>query len=90
VALCTPGPVEVIDITDGVFRAQGRIILGRTAGLRFTSERPASFPRSIISGQSRLRALRGTGQVLVCFTPYWNNHLYELMTGDTIDRSIFE
>jgi uncharacterized protein (AIM24 family) len=90
VVLTTPGPVETIEITDGVFRAQGRIILGRTAGLRFTSERPASFLRSYISGQSRLRVLRGTGRVLVCFTPYWNRHLYEVMTGDTIDRSIFE
>jgi uncharacterized protein (AIM24 family) len=89
-ALNAPGPVEMVEIRDGAFRAQGRIILGRTAGLRFTSERPAPFPRNLIAGQRRLRALTGTGRVLVCFTPYWNEHMYALMTGGTIERSLFE
>lgn len=90
VALNAPGPVETVEITDGAFRAQGRIILGRTAGLRFTSERPARFPRNLIAGQRRLRVLRGTGRVLVCFTPYWNEHMYRTMTGGTVERSLFE
>lgn len=90
VALNTPGPVETVEINDSSFRAQGRIILGRTAGLRFTSEQVARFPRYLISGQKRLRVLRGTGKVLVCFTPYWNEHMYRMMTGATIERSIFE
>jgi uncharacterized protein (AIM24 family) len=90
VALNAPGPVEVVEITDGAFRAQGRIILGRTSGLRFTSERAAPFPRNLIAGQKRLRVLRGTGRVLVCFTPYWNEHMYELMTGRTVEGSMFE
>jgi uncharacterized protein (AIM24 family) len=90
VALHTPGPVETVEITDSVFKAQGRIILGRTAGLRYTTERAARFPRNLIAGQQRLRVLRGTGRILVCFAPHWNEHLYELMTGRTIERSFFE
>ena len=90
VALHTPGPVETVDITDSVFKAQGRIILGRTSGLRYTTERAARFPRNLISGQRRLRVLRGTGRVLVCFSPHWNEHLYKLMTGRTVERSLFE
>ena len=89
-ALNTPGPVEMVEITDSTFRAQGRIILGRTAGLRYSSEHVTGFPRSLISGQKRLRALRGTGKVLVCFTPYWNEHMYRMMTGSSIERSMFE
>jgi hypothetical protein len=80
----------MVDIRDGAFKAQGRIILGRTAGLRFTSERAAKFPRHLISGQKRLRTLTGSGRVLVCFTPYWNEHMYEMMTGRTVQGSIFE
>jgi uncharacterized protein (AIM24 family) len=91
VAVHTPGPIEVVDVQDGQFRAQGRIVLGRTAGLKFTTDRPAKFPRNLISGQQkRLRVFSGTGKVLVCFTPYWNNFMYEKMTGQTISRSLFE
>jgi uncharacterized protein (AIM24 family) len=89
-AINTPGPVELVEIEDGEFRAQGRIILGRTAGLKFTSGRPASFPRHWLSGQKRLRVFSGTGKVLVCFTPFWNDYMYKMMTGETIEKSLFE
>jgi uncharacterized protein (AIM24 family) len=90
VAINAPGPVELVDVADGAFRAQGRIVLGRTAGLKFTSDRPASFPRHWLSGQKRLRVFEGTGKVLVCFTPFWNDFMYKKMTGETIERSLFE
>ncbi len=90
VAVNAPGPVEVVPVVDGAFKAQGRIVLGRSKGLRFHSDRPASFPRHLISGQSRLRVFEGTGRVLVCFTPFWNDFMYKKMTGETISRSLFE
>jgi uncharacterized protein (AIM24 family) len=89
-AINAPGPVEVVDIEDAELRAQGRLVLGRTDGLRFRSYKAAPFPRSLISGQSRLRVFEGTGKVLVCWTPYWNEHLYVRMTGESISRSLFE
>lgn len=90
VAINAPGPVEVVEVAQSALRVQGRLVLGRTEGLRFSSRRPTSFVRSFISGQRRLRVYSGTGKVLVCWTPYWNQHMYSRMTGETIDRSLFE
>jgi uncharacterized protein (AIM24 family) len=90
VAINVPGPVETVEIRDAQFRAQGRLVLGRTDGLKFTSERSARFPRNLISGQKRMRVYTGTGKVLVAWTPYWNHHLYTRMTGEDIAHTIFE
>jgi uncharacterized protein (AIM24 family) len=89
-AINAPGPVETVDVRDGELRVQGRLVLGRTDGLRFSSQRSARFPRNFISGQRRLRVYSGTGRALVCWTPYWNEHLYLRMTGQTIEGSLFE
>jgi uncharacterized protein (AIM24 family) len=90
VAINAPGPVETVEIDGGDLRVQGRLVLGRTDGLRFSSRRPATFPRHMISGQRRLRVFSGTGRALVCWTPYWNEHLYKSMTGESITGSLFE
>ena len=91
VAINAPGPVEKIAITDGALDVQGRLVLGRTAGLRFRSIRAARFPRNLISGQKRLRRFEGTGHALVCWTPYWNEHMYQRMTGgESLSGSLFE
>lgn len=90
VAVNAPGPVEVIEVEDAQFRAQGRLVLGRTAGLRFSSERAARFPRNLFSGQSRMRVYSGTGRLLVCWTPYWNQYMYTRMTGESIEGTLFE
>jgi uncharacterized protein (AIM24 family) len=90
VAINSPGPIETVEVADGELRVQGRLVLGRTAGLGFQSERSAPFPRNLISGQRRLRVYEGTGKALVCWTPYWNEHLYLRMTGQTIEGSLFE
>jgi uncharacterized protein (AIM24 family) len=86
-----PGPVEEVDVQGGSFKVQGRLVLGRSSELRFRSQKAARFPRSLISGQHRLRVYEGTGKVLVCWTPYWNEHLYQRMTdGESISGSLFE
>lgn len=84
-AINTPGPVEIVEIAGAEMRVQGRLVLGRTEGLSFRSERPAGFFRSFISGQSRLRVFRGTGKVLVCWTPYWNEKLLRQIGGQDED-----
>jgi len=89
VAINAPGPVETIEI-DGELHVQGRLVLGRTSGLRFRSVRSAPFPRNLISGQKRLRLFRGNGRVMVAWTPYWNQYMYNRMTGEDIESSIFE
>ncbi|MFA9476252.1 MAG: AIM24 family protein [Filomicrobium sp.] len=90
VAIRAPGPVEVTTLDDGELRVQGRLVLGRTDGLRFSSQRSAPFPRNLISGQRRMRVFSGTGRALVCWTPYWNEHMYTRMTGESIEGSLFE
>lgn len=79
-AINAPGPVETVEINDSEMRVQGRLVLGRTSGLRFSSQRPTSYLRSFISGQQRLRVFSGTGKALVCWTPYWNEQLLRTIT----------
>lgn len=90
VVIRAPGPVEVAELKDAELKVQGRLVLGRTEGLSFSSRLPAPFPRNLISGQQRLRVFSGTGKALVCWTPYWNEHMYTRMTGESIDASLFE
>lgn len=89
-AINAPGPVETVAV-EGRLDVQGRLVLGRTAGLRFRSVRSARLPRNFISGQSRLRRFEGHGKALVSWTPYWNQFIYENMSGgESIRGSIFE
>jgi uncharacterized protein (AIM24 family) len=90
VAINAPGPVDTVEVRGGELRVQGRLVLGRTEGLRFTSELAAPFPRNWLAGQKRLRVFSGTGKALVCWTPYWNQHMYALMTGRDVDRALLE
>ncbi|WP_193140862.1 MULTISPECIES: AIM24 family protein [unclassified Meridianimarinicoccus] len=91
VAINAPGPVEEVCVKDGELKVQGRLVLGRTSGLRFRSVRSARFPRNFISGQERLRLYEGSGKALVCWTPYWNEYLHSQMTeGERISRTLFE
>lgn len=88
VAINAPGPVETVEVEDEL-RVQGRLVLGRTRGPRFSLERAGSIWAAPLLGQKRLRAFRGQGRALVCWTPYWNQHIYEMMTGG-IQGSLFE
>jgi uncharacterized protein (AIM24 family) len=89
VVINAPGPVEEVEV-DGALDVQGKLVLGRTSGLKFHSVRSARFPRNFISGQTRLRRFEGKGRALVCWTPYWNEHLYQHMTGESVRGTLFE
>lgn len=54
------------------YQVQGRLVLGRTDGLRFTSRSAAR----LISGRQRLRVYSGSRTLLVCAAPYWSEKLY--------------
>ncbi|MCX7301163.1 MAG: AIM24 family protein [Rhodobacterales bacterium] len=84
-----PGPVETVDLEDETLNVQGRLILGRTSGLRFTARRPSTFFRSMISGQQLLRSYSGKGKALVCWTPYWNERLLKSLESLDDDGSMF-
>jgi uncharacterized protein (AIM24 family) len=84
-----PGPVEEVDLSDESLKVQGRLVLGRTEGLTFTSDRPSTYFRSMISGQKRLRSFTGKGKALVCWTPYWNERLLKSLEGIDDNGSIY-
>lgn len=88
VAINAPGPVEVIDVEDERLETQGRLVLGRTDGLAFSTRRPARWPRHWLSGQKLLRSFGGTGKALVCWTSYWNERLYRQFNDD-LEEGLF-
>lgn len=79
IVINAPGPVEEIDVEDEEIVVQGRLVLGRTDGLTYRSRRPTSLFESFFSGEPRVRKYSGTGKALVCWTPYWNQFMYDRM-----------
>ncbi len=91
VAIKTPGPVEEVDLKDEEIVVKGRLVLARTAGLRFSVRRPAGFIQSRIAGEPLARCYRGTGKVLICWTPFWNEYMHSMFVGeDRKPSSVFE
>ena len=90
IAINAPGPVEEVDLEDGDLVVQGRLVLGRTAGLRFRSRRPAGYLQSLLAGEPRVRVYSGTGKVLVCWTPFWNQYMHDMFVGERSPASLFE
>jgi uncharacterized protein (AIM24 family) len=82
VAINAPGPVEEIVLDDSEIVAQGRLVLARTAGLRYRVRRPAGFIQSLIAGEPIARCFSGTGRALVCWTPYWNQYMHDNFMGE--------
>lgn len=66
-----------IDLTDETVLARRGAMSNLRGTIRVTPRLPGVM-------------LRGTGNVLVCFTPHWNEHIYPMMTGGSIERSMFE
>jgi uncharacterized protein (AIM24 family) len=76
VAINAPGPVEEVEIGEGELLVKGRMVLGRTAGVRYTTRRVAGIIQSLIAGEPRARSFSGPGRALVCWTPYWNEYMH--------------
>ena len=82
VVINAPGPVEEVDLDDSEIVVQGRLVLGRTDGLRYRVRRVTGYFRALLSGEPLVRSYAGTGKVLVCWTPYWNQYMHDLMMKD--------
>jgi uncharacterized protein (AIM24 family) len=82
VAINAPGPVEEIEIGDSELVVQGRMVLGRTEGVRYRTRRVAGYIQSIIAGEPRARSYHGPGRALVCWTPYWNQYMHARFVGE--------
>jgi uncharacterized protein (AIM24 family) len=70
------GPVYEMTLDDESISVEGKLVIARTAGLRYRVRRPV---RNLIgywlSGESLMRTYSGTGRVLVSSTPYWNQRM---------------
>lgn len=77
VMLCSPGPVEEVVLSKsaangGRIVADGRQVLARTAGVKYSVKLPGWMPWSrLTTGERLLRTYEGEGRLLMCTTPFW-------------------
>jgi uncharacterized protein (AIM24 family) len=80
VVLNAPGPVEEVTLKGERLMVEGKLVLARTEGLDYRMRRPTSLVQSLFSGEAAMRAYQGTGKALVCWTPYWNQYIVNVMS----------
>jgi len=77
VMLHAPGPVEEVVLSkesnnQGRLVADGKQVLARTAGIKYTAALPGWMPWSrATTGEKVLRTYEGEGRLLISTTPYW-------------------
>ena len=70
------GPVREVSLNDESISVEGKLVIARTAGLRYRVQRPVKNLIGFwLSGESIVRTYSGTGRVLMSTTPYWNQRL---------------
>lgn len=80
VVVRTPGPAEEVEISDGVYRTEGRIVIGRCGDIAYKVRRPTGrWLDYFLAGEDLLRSFEGTGRLLVCATPYWRTRIQEML-----------
>ena len=79
VVLNAPGPVEEVTLQDERLMVEGKLVLARTEGLDYRLRRATTLVQSFFAGEARLRVYAGTGKALVCWTPYWNQYVMQMM-----------
>jgi len=79
VVLNAPGPVEEVTLEDERLMVEGKLVLARTEGLDYRLRRATTLVQSFFAGEARLRVYAGTGKALVCWTPYWNQYVMNMM-----------
>ena len=88
IAIKAPGPVEEVALDDAELVVQGRLVLGRTDGLRYSTRRVSGWLQSKIAGEPRVRSYKGTGRALVCWTPYWNQYMHDMVRSGEGEPSV--
>jgi uncharacterized protein (AIM24 family) len=79
VVLNAPGPVEEITLNNDRLLVEGKLVLARTAGVDYLRRRVSTLVPSLLSGEPVMRLYRGTSKALVCWTPYWNRQIAEMI-----------
>lgn len=82
VVLASQGPVEVVHLQDDRLTVDGRYILARSSGLKYTVQRASkSLLGSMTSGEYLVRIYEGTGTVLMAPMPYWRQRLFDSISN---------
>jgi uncharacterized protein (AIM24 family) len=70
------GPVHEVRLKEESISVEGKLVIARTAGLRYRVRRPVNNLIGYwLSGESVVRIYSGTGRLLMSTTPYWNQRL---------------
>lgn len=78
VVLNAPGPVEELELGNETIAVEGKVVIARTAGVSYRVGRPTKSILSYwLSGEELVRRYRGPGKVLLVWTHYWNQRLYQ-------------
>ena len=74
--LVAPGPVDEVVLNDQRLVVDGKYVIARTSGIKFTVRRPTrSRLGYYLSGEKYARVYEGTGRLLIATTPYWRLRL---------------
>ncbi len=94
VMLCSPGPVEEVVLSKsapngGRIVADGKQVLARTAGVKYSVSLPGWMPWSrMTSGENLLRTYEGEGRLLMCTTPFWRFKMSQLKQQQVPDLDL--
>ena len=82
VILASQGPVEVVHLQNDKLTVDGRYVLARSSGLKYTVQRATkSLLSSMTSGEYMVRIYEGTGTVLMAPMPYWRQRLFDSISS---------
>jgi uncharacterized protein (AIM24 family) len=80
VVLNSPGPAEVIELGGETFAVEGKLVIARTGDIKYSVRRPTrGLVSYMLSGEDVVRTYSGSGKILFCCTPYWNQTLLDTM-----------
>jgi uncharacterized protein (AIM24 family) len=82
VILASQGPVQVVHLQNEKLTVDGRYVLARSSGLKYTVQRATkSLLSSMTSGEYMVRIYEGTGTVLMAPMPYWRQRLFDSISS---------
>lgn len=82
VVLAAQGPVEVVHLQNDKLTVDGRYVLARSSGLKYSIQRATkSLLGSMTSGEYMVRIYEGTGTVLMAPMPFWRHRLFDAIAA---------
>lgn len=77
VVVTTRGPIEEIELNGKKVVAEGKYVVGRTEGVKFTVQRPTkNILGRLTAGEKFVRVFEGRGKLLLNPSPFWRYKLF--------------